>query len=206
MSRKAILVGGFHEIIELCEHCDVEIVGIIDNILKDQHLGYRILSDDDGAKNLLGDYESIPVIISPDSPDTRHRLTRFYSELGFEITGLISPDARISKSAKIGSCTIIQQGAHLSANVTIGNYVKINVFANIMHDSKIGDFTTIAPNAVVLGRVTIAEQCYVGANATILPGKTIANNSVVGAGAVVTKDVPANLTVFGYSAETIKGE
>lgn len=31
MVNKVILVGGFHEMIELCEDCGYSIVGIIDN-------------------------------------------------------------------------------------------------------------------------------------------------------------------------------
>ena len=30
MSRKMVLVGAFHEIVELCEACDVKIAGIFD--------------------------------------------------------------------------------------------------------------------------------------------------------------------------------
>jgi len=41
----------------------------------------------------------------------------------------------------------------------------------------------------------------IGANATILPGKVIGEDAFVGAGALVTKDVPAGVTVVGNPAK-----
>lgn len=197
---EAILVGGFIEIIELCELCNIKIVGIYDNSLLKEYCNYPILGNDHNAAKLFEKYHAVPLIISPDSPNTRAKLVNYYSLLGYSFTSVISPKAEISKSTVLGKGVVIQSGVNISSSTHIGDFVKLNTFANIMHDCRIGEFTTIAPNAVILGRVKIENQCYIGANSTLLPQVTIHEKAVIGAGAVVVKDVEKNTTVKGVPA------
>lgn len=197
MMKKVILVGGFHEVIELCETENVEIIGIIDNFKKGNYLGYQILGTDNDIKEIHNSFSEIPVIISPDQPQKRNNLVNLYNSAGFKFYSLFSSNSLISKSAVIGNGVLIQGKVNISSFVNIGNFVRINSMANIMHDTIIDSFTTIAPNAVLLGKVKIGSNCYIGANSTILPYISIGNNSVIGAGAVVTKNVPSNITIVG---------
>jgi len=48
--------------------------------------------------------------------------------------------------------------------------------------------------------VNIGANVWIGAGAIILPGVTIGDDAIVGAGSIVTRDVPAGLTVFGNPA------
>jgi len=203
-NKDIILVGGFHEIIELCEICNRNIIGIIDNKLKNQYLGYKILGNDKMAPDLYEEFTDTPIIVTPDIPETRKELVEYYLNIGFNFCNLIHPNAIISKYANIGNGVIIQNGVNISANVIVENFVKINTYANIMHDSHIGKYTTIAPNAVILGRVKISELCYIGSNSTILPEREVGEEAIVGAGAVVTKDVGSKITVIGNPASTLK--
>jgi sugar O-acyltransferase (sialic acid O-acetyltransferase NeuD family) len=202
MKDRVILVGGFHEIIELCQLCNKDIVGIIDNNLKDEYLGYRVFGGDERGKAIYDEFKDVPLIICPDKPRVRQALANYYSKIGFRLDSLISPRAMISKSAKLGAGVVIQSGVNVSALVTIGKCVKLNSLCNIMHDSWIGDFVTIAPNAVVLGRVRILDLAYIGANATVLSGLTIGRESLVGAGSVVTKSVEDETLVVGNPTST----
>jgi len=201
---KIILIGGFHEIIELAEENSIEIVGIIDNTCCKRYRTYDIICDDEHAKNLDIYYRSIPLIITPDKPVTRKKLFEFYAEQGFSFTSLISKKANISKSATINEGTVIQLGVNVSADVLIGRFVKLNTFCNIMHNSKIGDFTTIGPNAVVLGNVIIGQYCYIGSNSTVLPGISICDNVLIGAGTVVPKNILIPGTYIGNPAKPIE--
>ncbi|MDD5618224.1 MAG: acetyltransferase [Candidatus Omnitrophica bacterium] len=195
-----ILVGGFHEIIELCEMCNKQIIGIVDNNLKGEHFGYPILGDDSCVLSLYKKFKDIPLLVTPDSPQIKKRLSNYYSKIGFKFCNLIHPQSTISKYSKIGNGIIIQNGVNVSTGATIEDFVKLNSCANVMHDSKIGKYSTIAPNAVILGRVNISESCYVGANSTILPEVNIGNYAIVGAGAIVTKDVKEKTTVISVAA------
>lgn len=196
MDKKIIIVGGFHEIIELCEELGYLIIGIIDNNLKKQYLGYPVIGTDNDAISLHMDFGKIPLVITPDSPFVREKLYKHYSKIGFAFETIISSRAKISKSAIIGTGTIIQDGVNISANSKIENFVKLNTGCNVMHDCIIKDFVTIAPNAVILGRININKKAYVGANVTILPGKSIAENVIIGAGAVVSKNITENNSVY----------
>lgn len=200
---KLILVGGFHEIIELCENNDVQIIGIIDSQYNHEYCGYPILGNDSDAEDLYHKYKDIPLLIAPDKPGVRQKLYKHYSSIGYKFYTLISRKANISKSASIGEGSIIQDGVNVSSYAKINSFVKLNTNANVMHDCVIDDFATVAPNAVLLGHVRVSTKGYIGANSTILPTISIGEESIVGAGAVVTKDVANKITVVGIPAKPL---
>jgi sugar O-acyltransferase (sialic acid O-acetyltransferase NeuD family) len=203
MQKKVIIVGGFHEVIELCEFESIQIVGIIDNYKIGSYKGYEILGTDADAAKLYNSFRNFPLVITPDFPQRRCLLAEIYNQAGFTFTSLISSNSSISKSAKMGEGILIKPMVNISSEVKIGAFVSLNTMANIMHDSIIDSFTTIAPNAVVLGNIRIGKHCYIGSNSTILPNITIGNNVVIGAGAVVTKDVPDNKIMIGNPAREL---
>lgn len=202
MDKDVILVGGFSEMIELCEDCNLNIVGVIDQPYWESTVNpYPLLGQDKDARNIYNNYSNCKIVISPDSPTLRKELYIHYQQCGFKFATVISPFARISKSAKIGVGCVIQSGANVSSNCILGNFVKINTNANVMHDNNINSFATIAPNAVLLGKVNVGEMSYIGANSTILPNINIGNGSIVGAGAVVTRNVDKERIVKGVPAK-----
>lgn len=201
MKTDVIIVGGFHEIIEMCEECGLNVVGIIDNELKDSYYGVPIIGKDEDAERLFSKYGNCKVIITPDSPKVREKLVDLYKTIGYEFATVISPLAHVSKSAVIGEGTVIQAGVNVSSATKIGCFCKLNSYCNVMHDNVIGDYTTIAPNAVLLGRVITGKGAYIGANSTILPNSKVGAGSMVGAGAVVTRDVAESMTVKGVPAK-----
>ena len=198
-----ILIGAFHEIIELCDICGKTIVGIIDNNSNNIPSGYNWLGNDTNAEKLALEYKNIPLVIVPDSPSVRKKLVELYSKYGFQFCSLIHPKSNISSTAKIGNGVIVQYGVNISSNVIVNDFVRLNTCANIMHDVNIGSFTTVAPNAVLLGKVKIDDECYIGANSTVLPNVEIDSGAVVGASAVVTKNVAKNIIVVGVPAKKI---
>ena len=203
MNKKIIIVGAFHEVIELAEENGFDIIGLIDNNKICSYRTYEILGNDNEAKNILNSQKNVPLIIAPDIPHIRAQLFSYYSELGFKFISLISKNSNISKSAVIGNGTISQAGVNVSAECNIGKFVKLNTNCNVMHNSIIGDFTTIAPNAVILGNVKIGKLCYIGANATILPNIEICDNVIIGAGAVVVKNIKEGKTFAGNPARQL---
>ncbi|MBO4581948.1 MAG: NeuD/PglB/VioB family sugar acetyltransferase [Bacteroidales bacterium] len=203
MSKQIILIGGFHEIIELSEMCGYEIVGIIDNQLSGEYYGYPILGKDKDAKKIISTGKNIQLVISPDSPIIRMKLVEYYRHFGCEFAKLISPEARVSKTVTIEQGSIVQSGVNISASTQIGCFVKLNTNCNVMHDNSISDFVTIAPNAVALGRVKICKGAYIGANSTLLPDVCVGEDAIIGAGAVVTKSVADKCTVIGVPARPL---
>ncbi len=201
MKKQIIIVGAFHEIIELAEDLNISIVGLIDTEKKGSYRNYPVLADDNTANNLSAEIKQIPIVITPDMPAIRMRLSKLYTGFGYDFFTLISFEAKISKSAQLGKGVVIQYGVNISAKAEISDFVRLNTNCNVMHDSTIGRYTTIAPNAVILGNVQIGESCYIGANATILPNISICDHVVIGAGAVVTKNIDSPGTFIGVPAK-----
>lgn len=203
MNDEIIIIGSFHEIIELAEANGCKILGLIDNQKTGVYRHYKILGDDSQAIKQYLVLNKYPIILSPDLPSIRKKLFDLYSSRSFNFYSLLSKRAFISSTSKIGNGTIIQSGVNISAEVEIGNFTKINTNANIMHNSIIGNFSTIAPNAVVLGNISIGNNCYLGANSTILPNLEICEGVTIGAGAVVTKSIKKQGIYIGNPAKEL---
>ena len=83
MKEQILLVGAFHEAVELCELCGLEIVGMFDNAKRGDYCGYPILGDDSSAVGASDALKRIPVLLTPDQPTLRKRLAERYAQLGF---------------------------------------------------------------------------------------------------------------------------
>jgi sugar O-acyltransferase (sialic acid O-acetyltransferase NeuD family) len=205
VTNRVLMIGGFHEMIDLCRLCDVALEGIVDSNLAGNYLGVPVLGNDEDILHNASRYRDASVILSPDEPAVRRRLASSYAAAGFRFISLISPHATVSPHARLGNGVVVQSWCNVSAGSTIGDFVRLNVGANIMHDCSIGEFTTIAPNAVVLGRVHVGRDNYLGANCTVLPSRRLSHGVVVGAGSVVTRDVSERVTVYGNPARPSTG-
>lgn len=201
--KNIIIVGGFHEMIELCEDAGENIIGIIDNDLTGEYYGYPVIGTDDDAQLIYKQHSNCQIVITPDSPLLRKKLVDIYRSAGFSFATIIHPSATVSRFSTIGEGTTIQRRVNVSANTKIGDFCKLNTGCNVTHDNIIGDYATIAPNSVILGYVTVGELSYIGANSTILPNINVGGLCTIGAGAVVTKNVQSNLVVAGVPAKEI---
>lgn len=199
--NKVILIGFFIETYELCLIENFDVIGVVDRSEKviPENIQLTYFGNDDlFLTHDISWAKKANLVLTPDNPKIRQRLHHRYYK--FKYVSIISKDAIISNSAKLGIGITVQSQCHISSNCIIGSFVKINIAANIMHDNIIGDYSTIAPNAVLLGGVKVGKLCYIGANSTILPGITIGDNSIVGAGSVITKNVPPNSVYYGVPA------
>ncbi len=139
--------------------------------------------------------------------DTQRRIEVFKSCAENQI-GLL--DVKASNVIMMDN-VLISEGFTLCPFVTITSDVKIgkgfqaNIYGYVAHDCVIGDFVTFAPAVKCNGNVHIEDNVYIGTGVIIYPGKDnkplkIGKGAVIAAGSVVTKDVPAGMTVFGNPA------
>jgi sugar O-acyltransferase (sialic acid O-acetyltransferase NeuD family) len=109
---------------------------------------------------------------------------------------------------EIAPGAILSPFVTLTSNVRIGRHFHANIYSYVAHDCVVGDFVTFAPSVQCNGNVVVEDHAYIGTSAIIRqgePGKplTIGRGAIVGMGAVVTKSVPAGVTVVGNPARSL---
>lgn len=164
------------------------------------------LSDDVSKINILNptEYEKLtPVVAAVGAPEIRRHLVDEWA--GEKFATVISKDAYVGESVRVGVGCIISPRAVLTANIILGEHVIINVAATVSHDCYIGNYATISPGAHIAGNVEIGDGVFVGIGATISNNIKIAEGSVIGAGAVVLEDITEkNSVVVGVPAKLIR--
>lgn len=162
--------------------------------------GYPVLGDLDWLRG----NPNTALVIGIGSPAARRRIVHAAVSMGHRLfPTLIHPSAQVGGRVSVGEGTVICAGAVVTADVQIGRFVIINVGSTVSHDSVLEDYATLAPGTHIPGRVRVCEGADLGTSATVLPGRTVGPWAVVGAGAVVTKDVPAAVTVVGVPARIL---
>lgn len=114
----------------------------------------------------------------------------------------VQKGARIGARCKISSHTFICEGVIIESEVFVGHGV---TFINDRYPratTASGDLQTEAD--WTCQETVVRRGASIGSGATLLGGVTVGENAIVGAGSVVTKDVPANVTVAGNPARILR--
>jgi len=110
----------------------------------------------------------------------------------------IQKGARIGRNCKISSHSFICEGVHIEDEVFVGHGVS---FINDKYPRATTERGALQTEADWTVEPTIVRRgASIGTGAVILGGITISERAIIGAGAVVTKDVPADVTVMGNPA------
>ncbi|MEO7723590.1 MAG: acyltransferase [Chthoniobacterales bacterium] len=153
---------------------------------------------------------SVVQLIAPDVKLGRNvRIHGFVNLYGCEIGNdtrigtfvEIQKGAKIGERCKISSHTFICEGVTVEDGVFIGHSV---TFINDRVPRATREDGSLQSEADWHCQRTLVERgASIGSGATLLGGITIGRNAVVGAGSVVTKSVPANITVAGNPARVL---
>jgi sugar O-acyltransferase (sialic acid O-acetyltransferase NeuD family) len=109
----------------------------------------------------------------------------------------------------LGEGSALSPFVTVTSNIRIGKCFHANLYSYVEHDCLIGDYVTFAPGVKCNGNIHIHDHAYIGAGAVIKQGTSnqplvIGQGAVVGMGAVVTKSVPAGVTVVGNPARIMQ--
>jgi sugar O-acyltransferase (sialic acid O-acetyltransferase NeuD family) len=116
---------------------------------------------------------------------------------------IMHDSSMISETVTLLNGIVIHPNVSVAPFSHINHCVTINRNTSIGHHVEIGKFTTIHPGANIAGHCKIGDSVTIGMGSNIINGVRIGDHSIVGAGSLVTKDIPANVMVFGSPA-TIK--
>lgn len=185
--------------------------------------GGRVVFVDDGshAKSVNGhdclDYQKFlalsatekRVVIAISDPHVRARVVAKCMADGLGFFEAKAENVVVMDEVSIGEGAILSPFVTITSNVRIGRHFHANLYSYVEHDCVIGDFVTFAPGVQCNGNVAIEDHVYVGAGAMIKQGKpgkplVIGRGAVIGMGAVVTRDVPAGVTVVGNPARAMR--
>lgn len=112
-------------------------------------------------------------------------------------------------NVEIGEGAALSPFVSITSNIKIGKCFHANLYSYVEHDCVIGDYVTFAPGVKCNGNIHIEDHAYIGAGAVIKQGTPdkpliIGKGAIVGMGSVVTKSVPAGVTVVGNPARILE--
>jgi len=124
---------------------------------------------------------------------------------------LLYPDlhleTQLGGSIEIGDNVVLSSGVHIvsMAKITIGPGTMIGEFSSVRDANHARHPDCIMREAGYTATpITIGSEVWIGRGAAILEGVNIGDGATVGANAVVTRDVPAGVTVVGVPARPVR--
>lgn len=114
----------------------------------------------------------------------------------------IQKGVKVGSRCKISSHSFLCEGVTLEDDVFIGHNVTFTNDRYPRATNQDGTLQTEKDWACI--PTLIKRGASIGSSVTLLCGITVGENAIIGAGSVVTRDVPANSTVAGNPARTLK--
>lgn len=167
--------------------------------------GYPVLSYTDFLANSNA---KKGVVIAIANSGIREKLTSQLATDQVQQLHIQANNAVIAEEAEIAEGSLFCLFTCVTSNAKIGKGFHANIYSYVAHDCVIGDYVTFAPGVKCNGNVHIEDHAYIGTGAIIKQGRSdrpivIGRGAVVGMGAVVTKSVPAGVTVIGNPAKPL---
>lgn len=97
-------------------------------------------------------------VVAIGNMDLREKLMEELELAGYEMPAIISPNAFVSKSAKIGYNTIIEPFAVINAEAEIGNGTFICAGAIVNHNSTVGKCCTFQCGSIVAANSSVSAK------------------------------------------------
>lgn len=207
LNNKLIILGsGGHSkvVIEIIkQNLQYEIVGLIDKNVGDKTLDIPIIGNDN---DLVGIYERgvKNAFVAIGNNTVRRNLSILLKKIGFNLINVISKNAIVSGSAKLGNGILLMPASIINSSSQIDDGCIINTNSSIDHDCIIGKYTHIAPGCAIAGNVRIGNNCFLGVGSKVINGIEIQDETIIGAGSTIIENMEGYSTIVGTPGKIIK--
>ena len=149
------------------------------------------------------------MLIAIANSQVREKIANRLEADGIQLWSVMADNVVLMGDAQIAAGAALSPFVTITSNIKIGKCFHANLYSYVEHDCVIGDFVTFAPGVKCNGNIHIQDHAYIGAGAMIKQGTpeqplVIGRGATVGMGAVVTKSVPAGVTVVGNPARIVE--
>ena len=141
----------------------------------------------------------------------REKIAQRLLQDGIQLWSIQADNVILMDQVTIAAGAALSPFVTITSNIKIGKCFHANLYSYVEHDCVLGDFVTFAPGVKCNGNIHIEDHAYIGAGAMIKQGTpdqplVIGRGAIVGMGAVVTKSVPAGVTVVGNPARIVESK
>jgi sugar O-acyltransferase (sialic acid O-acetyltransferase NeuD family) len=123
---------------------------------------------------------------------------------GVSLPSLVSPDAHVAPSARIGRNVMVFPGVFIGTFTSIGDMTTLHGGCAIEHHGALGDNVLVGPGVAAAGGVSIGSHSLIGTGARLASGSRVGIGAILGAGALLTRDIPPHTVAFGSPAVCIR--
>lgn len=159
--------------------------------------------------NESADVKAVQIAIA--NSRVREKIAQRLLRDGIQLWSIQADNVVLMDQVAIAEGAALSPFVTITSNIQIGKCFHANLYSYVEHDCVIGDFVTFAPGVKCNGNIHIEDHAYIGAGAMIKQGTpdqplVIGRGAIVGMGAVVTKSVPAGVTIVGNPARIVESK
>lgn len=195
MIRQSLIIGtGGHcrVLLSLLAACSKhEVMGIVDlaeHRVGEVIMGVSVVGSIDCLEAFRGRGD-VDVFLAIGDNAIRRTWWQRVRDLGMALPNLVSPQAIVDPSARIGEANVVCARAFIGPEAMLADNNLVNTAAVLEHEVRVGSHCHLASSSTVAGRSQIGDSCFVGAGATVINNIEVAAGITIGAGATVVRNI-----------------
>ena len=204
MKRLAILGASGHGMVvaEIAELAGWKSITFFDDKYQEIEFDYDwpVSGNSTDLLSMESDFDGVFIAIGDNA--TRQDFTQKFEDSKLAV--LKHPSAVVSKTALLGSGTVVMANVTINAKASIGIGAILNTGSTIDHQCELGNFVHVSPGVNLAGQVTVGEKTWIGVGASVIQNISIGTGTTIGSGSVVISDIPKNCVAAGVPCTVLK--